>query len=172
MLAVAQNPRDPWRAGGRLDVHGIYLGRLCCAAAASLLERGKNDARRYLLDAMRLALPHGFITPFAESVTALGGLTEQCLGREFPALSEAVMNQWERTFQNWTGFHNQFTKDNLTLVLTRRENHVAQMVARRVPYAKIAKQQCVSQGRLRNIMQDIYQKTLCLRPERAGKVRF
>lgn len=156
MLAVAQTaltlgePEDGWTSTG------IYL-RLCCAAACFALER-ENDARRYLLDAMRLALPHGFVTPFAESVTALGGLMEQCLEREFPASRDAVLNQWERTFQNWTGFHNQFTKDNLTLVLTRREYHVAQMVARRVPYAKIAKQQCVSEGRLRNIMQDIYQK--------------
>ena len=54
--------------------------------------------------------------------------------------------------------HNQFTKDNLTLVLSRREYHIAQMVARRIPYAKIAQQQCISVGRLKNIVLEIYEK--------------
>jgi DNA-binding NarL/FixJ family response regulator len=34
-------------------------------------------------------------------------------------------------------------------------------VARRVPYAEIAKQHCISVGRLKNIMIEIYEK-LCI----------
>lgn len=156
MLALSQTALALGEPEGGLSHTGLYL-RLCCAMACHALERG-DEARRYLLEAMRLALPHGLITPFAESVTALGGLTEECLEREFPALRDIVLRQWERTFQNWTVFHNQFTKDHLTFVLTLREYHIAQMVARHVPYAKIAKQLYISEGRLRNIMQEIYQK--------------
>jgi hypothetical protein len=59
---------------------------------------GKDDeAKRWLLEAMRIALPHGFITPFVETVTTLGGLIEQCLEREFPAYRRAVLEQWEHT---------------------------------------------------------------------------
>ena len=57
-------------------------------------------------------------------------------------------------------FHNQFTKDNITLVLTLREYHIAILVARRVPYAQIAAQHCISVGRLKNIMQGVYGKLL------------
>jgi DNA-binding CsgD family transcriptional regulator len=39
--------------------------------------------------------------------------------------------------------------------------HFAQLVARRVPYVKIAKQFNISVGRLKNIMLEIYEK-LCI----------
>ena len=42
--------------------------------------------------------------------------------------------------------------------LSLREFELATLVARRVPYAKIAKQYCVSVGRLKNIVQEIYGK--------------
>ena len=103
-----------------------------------------------------MALPHGFITPFAEIVTALGGLVEQCLEQEFPDIYDAVISQWRRTWKNWIAFHNQFTKENITLVLTLREYHIALLVARRIPYVKIAEQYGVSVGRLKNIMTSIY----------------
>lgn len=63
-----------------------------------------------------------------------------------------------QTFRNWTAFHNQFTNDNLTFILTLREYHIAQMAARHIPYEKIAKQQCISVGRVKNIMMEIYGK--------------
>jgi len=46
----------------------------------------------------------------------------------------------------------------ITLILSLREAHLAQMVARRVPYAKIARQHNISVGRLKNIMLEIYEK--------------
>lgn len=156
MLAVAQTALtlgEPERGSSQT---GLYL-RLCCAMACHALGQ-EDEARRWLLEAMRIALPHGFITPFAEVVTALGGLVEQCLEREFPAYYHPILEQWKRVFSNWITFHNQFTEDNITQVLSLREYHIAQLVAHRVPYAKVAKQHCVSVGRLRNIMQEIYGK--------------
>lgn len=135
---------------------GLYL-RLCCAMACHALGQ-EEEARRHLLTAMGIALPHGFITPFAEIVAALGGLVEQCLEREYPACTDAVLGQWKRTFANWITFHNQFTKDNITHILTLREYHIAVLISRRVPYAKVAEQHCVSVGRLKNIIQEIYGK--------------
>ncbi|NLA27268.1 MAG: hypothetical protein GX878_07735 [Firmicutes bacterium] len=117
-----------------------------------------DEARRWMLEAMRIALPHGFIAPFAEVVTAFGGLLEQCLEQEFPDCYNAVLEQWKRVFSNWITFHNQFTEDNITHILSLREYHIAVLVAHRVPYAKVAKQHCVSVGRLKNIMQEIYDK--------------
>jgi len=156
MLAVAQTALTLSAQPQGFTTTDIYL-RVTCAVACYCLGRD-DEARRWLLEAMRICLPHGFITPFAEVVAALGGLTEQCLELEFPACRDAVLGQWERTWKNWIAFHNQFTKDNITLMLTLREYHLAQLVAQRVPYAEIARRHCISVGRLKNIMLEIYEK--------------
>jgi DNA-binding CsgD family transcriptional regulator len=155
-LAVAQTALTLSEPEQGIAFPGIYL-RVTCAVACCYLGR-MDEAERWLLEAMRISLPHGFITPFAEAVTALGGLVERCLEQEFPDCHSAVIGQWERTWKNWTTFHNQFTKDNITLMLSLREYHLALLVAQRVPYAKIAKQHCISVGRLKNIMLEIYEK--------------
>lgn len=134
----------------------IYL-RVTCALASHYLGR-ENEARRWLLETMRICLPHGFITPFAELVSEFGGLVEQCLEKAFPDYCDAVIGQWKCTVKNWITFHNHFTKDNITLILSLREYHLAQLVARRIPYTKIAKQFNISVGRLKNIMLEIYEK--------------
>ena len=156
MLAVAQTALAFREPGQGITPHDIYLRVMCSIACHSLGHA--DEAKRWLLEAMRIALPHGFITPFAEIVTSLGGLMEQCLEQAFPDSYDAVIGQWKRTWKNWITFHNQFTKDNITLMLSLREYHIALLVARRVPYAKIAKQYCVSVGRLKNIMLEIYEK--------------
>ncbi len=156
MLAVAETALTLSADPQGFTTTDLYL-KVTCAVACHYLGRD-DEARRWLVEAMRLALPHGFITPFAEVVAALGGLVEQCLEREFPAWREAILGQWRRTWRNWITFHNQFTKDNITLMLTLREYQLASLVAKHVPYAEIARQHSISVGRLKNIMLEIYQK--------------
>lgn len=155
-LAVAQTALAFSSPERGITFPEIYL-RVVCALACHYLGR-ENEARRWLLEAMGIALPHGFITPFAEHFADFGGLVEQCLKEKFPGCFDAVLGQWERTVKNWVTFHNRFTKDNITSVLTLREVYLAQLVARRVPYTKIARQFNISMGRLKNIMLEIYQK--------------
>lgn len=155
-LAVAQTALTLSVPEQGIMMTDIYL-RVTCAVACYYLERGV-EAKRWLLEAMRMGLLHGFITPFAEVVSTLGGLVEQCLKQQFIEYYDAVIGQWESTWRNWVAFHNQFTKDNITLMLSLREYHIAMLVARRVPYAKIAKQYGISVGRLKNIILEIYEK--------------
>jgi DNA-binding CsgD family transcriptional regulator len=133
----------------------IYL-RIANAVACQALER-ENEADRHMLSAMSIALPYGFITPFAENIVH-GGLVDRCLRREFPARHKAVKEQFDHTMPMWIAFHNRFTKRNITLVLSPREYGIAMLAAQRVPYAKIAAQYFVSVGRIKNIMMDIYKK--------------
>lgn len=156
MLAVAQTALALCASAQGITLPDIYL-RVVCAVACYSLEH-VDEAKRWLLEAMAISLPHGFITPFAEAVTALGGLMELCLQQAFPAYYDAVIGQWKRTWKNWITFHNQFTKDNITLMLSLREYHLALLVAQHVPYAKIAEQHCISVGRLKNIMLEVYGK--------------
>lgn len=149
----------------------IYL-LVVCALACHYLQRA-DEAKRRLLEAMRVALPHGFITPFAELVSELGGLMEQCLKQAFPEYYDAVIGQWKHTVKNWITFHNRFTKDHITMILSLREYHLAILVARHVPYAEIARQYGISVGRLKNIMLEIYEKLyISSRDELAEYVLF
>jgi len=170
MLATAQTAQALSAAPGGITTTDIYL-RVSCAVACHYMGN-IAEAKRHLLDAMGFALPHGFITPFAEQVPALCGLVEQCLEQAFPAYLNTVLAQWERSGRNWFAFHNRFTRENLTLVLTLREYQIAQQVAHRVPYAKIARQQGVSEGRLKNIIQDIYEKLFVTGRNELAKLVF
>ncbi|MEL7603777.1 MAG: hypothetical protein AAGU77_11550, partial [Bacillota bacterium] len=70
MLAVAETALSFCVSQEGVLTHDIYL-RLMCAVACRRMER-QDEARRWLLETMRIALPHGFITPFSEFMPALG----------------------------------------------------------------------------------------------------
>lgn len=141
---------------GKRTVRDIYLLLMCAVACAGLGE--KDRARDYLLEALALGMPYGFITPFAENVATLNGLVEECVKQQYPYAYDALIAQWQCTWKNWAMFHNRFARDNVPLILTLREYRIAALAATRVPYAQIAEQACISVGRVRNIMQDIYGK--------------
>lgn len=156
MLAVAQTALTLDASEQGITQTNLYL-RVTCAVASYSLGR-IEEAKRWLLEAMSISLPHNFITPFAELITMLGGLVELCLKQNFPTYYDAVIRQWELTGRNWIIFHNQFTKDNISFILSLRELHIAKLASSRVPYAIIAEQFSISVGRLKNIMQEIYEK--------------
>jgi len=157
MLAIAETALVYSGSGKReITFHDIYF-RVVCAIACCFLER-KDQAKRWLSESLEIALPHGFITPFAESVPNFGGLLQNLLEREYPAYVDAITKQWESTFPNWLDFHNRFTKDNIALILSLRDYQMAQLVARRVPYKEIAEQFNISLGRVKAIIHEIYGK--------------
>jgi len=156
VLAVAQTALALWDLKQGVWGHDIYL-QILCAIACSRLER-EDEAERWLLKAMKIALPHGFITPFVENLTYLEGSLKQIFEREYPEHYTAATVQWKYTFSNWLDFHNRFTKDNITLILSLREYEMASLAVRGVSYAKIAEQFNISEGRARNIIQEICEK--------------
>lgn len=156
MLAVAQTMLAFCVPSQSLSLHAIYF-QVARVIALCGLKRAE-EAERYLLEALRIALPHGFITPFAESATAFGGLLEILLLREYPSYFDAITGQWKRTFDHWMSFHNQFTKDNITSMLSLREHEMASLAAQGVPNAEIAKLFHISVGRVKMIMNGVYGK--------------
>ena len=168
MLAVAETALSVYENSGEITFHGLYF-RVVCAMACCALGR-MDEANRWLRDAIKIALPCGFITPFAESATAFGGLLQPLLEQEFPAHSAAVNAQWQRTFPSWLTFHNRFTKDNITLILPLREYELARLVAGRVPYATIAKQCHISEGRLKSKMNEIFGKLMVSNRKELAKI--
>ena len=80
--------------------------------------------------------------------------------QEFPEYYGIVVKQWKQTNNNWIFFHNQFTEENITNILSMREFHIALQVVNHVPYTAIAEQYNISIGRLKNIMSEIYDKLI------------
>ena len=158
MSATAQTALSIYASRGEISMSEVYL-RVNLAIASAALGR-ISETKAHLLEALHICLPHGFITPFAEAAASFGGILEECLLEEFPEYYERAIDQWNGVFRNWIDFHNRFTKDNLTQILTLREYHIAQQVARHTPYAEIAQRYAISVGRLKNIVQGIYRKLL------------
>jgi len=141
--------------------YDIYLYCYCSIACCALGRMA--EAKRWLLDAMRFTMPHGLITPFAELAAEWNGLLEPLLKQEYPEQYDAVIGQWKRTVPNWLDFHNHFTRDNLTRILTLRELEMVRLAARGSPNAEIARQFHLSEGRVKNILSGIYDRLLIRR---------
>jgi len=154
MLNVAETALAFCDFTGGIYVADIYL-RVMCATACCLLGR-VDEATRWLLGAMRITLPHGFITPFADCASVFGGLLEKLLEREYPAHYGAIINLWKRAGANWVFFHNFVTKNNFVFGLPLRDYEIAIRVAKGVPNKEIAEHFHMSQGRLRNKISEIY----------------
>ena len=156
MLVAAQTALNFCDSPREISFPGSYL-RMMCAIACFELER-HNEAEFWLSDAMKLNLPHGFVTCFAELIPLLGGMTERILEREYPLYYRVVIDHQKRLFANWVIFHNYITNDMITHILSLRDYEIAQLAARGVPYREIAKKFYVSEGRMRNIIKEIQSK--------------
>lgn len=136
-----------------LDVYNLTL---CALACFDLGERER--AQEYLLRAMKLGLPAGFIAPFADYLGSLGGLVEICLDAYYPRYKAPIVALWRRSFKNWMTFHNSFTSENITTILTPQEYQLARIIARGASYVEAARQLNLSVGRVKNILLDVYGK--------------
>jgi DNA-binding CsgD family transcriptional regulator len=132
--------------------------RTRCAIACHYLGR-MDEAKRWLMGAMDIALPHGFTFLFVSIITDLGGLLEQCMKQAYPEYYDKVIAQSRRIVNNWIAFHIRCRKkDNTTPILSIREQKIVNLAARRVPYAEIAKRMGLSPGTIKNAIQVIYSK--------------
>jgi DNA-binding CsgD family transcriptional regulator len=156
MLAVAQTTLALCADEHKFTFEETYLLILCAVACYDLGREG--DAENYLLTAMRMNLPHGFISPFAELAATLGTLPSRCLEREFPEHYEIVTGQWKYRLPNWIKFHNQFKEDLLVNILTLQEAQMARFVAQGWPFKKIAEQFNITVKTFDKRVQVIYEK--------------
>lgn len=141
-----------------ISYSGFYLRTMCAAACCHLGRMA--EAEGYLLEAMAICLPHGFISPFVVTAPLFDGLLERLLKREAPEHYKTVSEQAGRTVSNWLLFHNRFTKDNITTILSLREYEVASLVVQGFSYARVAERHSVSVSRIKSLMETIYAKLL------------
>ena len=128
------------------------------AASACFAMGDMEPARRYLLTAMQLGLPCGFLMPFADNLGDFGGMMEELLAEHYPDCREPILRLWERSFKNWMRFHNEFSRANITTVLTSQEYHAAKLLASGETYAGVSRRMSLSVGRVKSLQTAIYAK--------------
>lgn len=141
---------------GKFTFQEIYFYLFAAHACLELSRR--DEAISYIDKALDIALPNSFITPLAEHLTMLGGVLEKRIARRSLKLCEQVTKLSADVIKNWVSFHNLYTKDNITLMLTLRECHVARLLVRGATYKDAAKEMNMSVGSLNNLVSEIYSK--------------
>ena len=156
MLATAQTAITMLGSGYEPLNADIYL-RLCCSVALVQLGR-MEEAEAWLIKAMRIGIPRGLIAPFAELGSTLEGMLDKCLRREYPEYEEPINRLWDKIWKNWASFHNEYSDDEIALLLSARETQIAYKAIRGLSNAEIAKDFSISIGRVKNILSEIYTK--------------
>ena len=141
---------------GCFTITEIYMKILC--ALACTRQGSLWNGEEWLLSALEPAINYGFIMPFAENLYSLGMFMQHILEQYYPEQVETITKLGEKIWKNWVGFHNYYTEEKVTLLLTRRELEIAILAVEHISYREIAKRRYVSTGRVKNILQNIYNK--------------
>lgn len=126
-------------------------------AIACLALNQKEAAATAINNALRLAAPMELIGPFAEYFVPLSGILEECLS-PYDGYFRRIEKNAEFIWNNWISFHNTFTKENLTTILSVREYQVAIQLARGASYKDITNNMNISLPTTKKIIGDIYDK--------------
>mgnify|MGYP000961835226 FL=1 len=128
----------------------VAVGELAlnnCAKAATLVGQ-----------AAKAALPDGLLFPFASYTWLLGGLTEDLVAREYPALFGRFSDIKKRFWQGWTTLRQFVFLIGLSPVLSPREYEVAKLAAEGLHNDEIAARLTVSENTVRAHLRVIFQK--------------
>lgn len=134
----------------------VYFNLIC--AVEHWILHDTDAMQGYLKTALELCLPNGFLAPIAEYTMTLWGIMDELLERDYPDEHAHVMELAKCSFANWMTFHNQFTKEHVTTILTPQEYHAAQLLAGGATYAEAACSMKLSVGRFKNIISAVYDK--------------
>lgn len=156
LLSVARTAYLLCRKADTFTWLDIYL--LLLSAIALYNMGNEASAEAYLVKALDLGIPNGLIMPFADYLGGFGGLLEKLIARKYPEQLAPITALWNVSFKNWMLFHNRFTKENITTILTAQEYQVARHISHGATYAETARRMSVSIGRINNIVLEIYSK--------------
>ena len=134
----------------------LYITLLSATASFGLGD--EEQTKRRLTDALDLGMPCGFIMPFADTIGTFGGLLEPLIEQRYPDKLAPVTALWSHSFKNWMGFHNEFTKENITTLLTAQEYQVAYSIVHGATCGQTAARMNLSVGRVKNVLSEVYSK--------------
>lgn len=156
LLAACRTGRALWARDDHFTMLDVYLSLLLAGACRS--QGDKTSCRRALNHAAEMAVPYGFVTPFAEYRQLMAEDMDAVLRQWAPDWVERVQALDEQIRTNWNAFHARFIRENLEKLLTPQEHQVAQRVARGEAYREVAREMALTQGELKLLLASIYQK--------------
>ena len=134
----------------------IYLKM---AKATIFRDEGRMDeAERWCRAVVASAKPLGIILPFLGVVMGPKSAMERALAADAPELLAKVKKQTNEYFRNLVRFHNRYTGEKISDVLTPREFYLAQCLRCGLRYKEVAVRLGVSVANVHNLIVAIYEK--------------
>lgn len=168
IMGVCKTARALWARNESFTMLDVYLSLLLAAACCATDDAA--GCRRALDQAAEMALPYGFITPFAEYRQLMPEETDEVLRAWKPALVDPVRKLGEQIWQEWNRFHTRFIRNHMEHLLTPSEHRAARLAAKGIPYREMAQEMGVTVGEVKLILAEVYKKLYV--SDRAELVRF
>ncbi len=135
-----------------------YLHIMC--AIGYFEQHLEQDMLRHIDAVLNLAMKDGLITPICENIASIPGVMQQRIKQNYPDQYQLIMNQSEASLKNWIKVHNQFTRDNVTTMLTIQEMEMATLATRGKTNTEIAKITECSVSVVKRVLESVYAKLL------------
>lgn len=143
-------------AANRHQIIKIYLNLSASMAAMNLSRFEQAD--RFFLSALDLAIPEGYIQPFIGHHGQLQGMVEKHIRDREPVLYKMLAEKVVRFRSGWTEIHNPQSSYKVTNLLTPYEFALAMMAAKGKTNREIANYLHISINTVKSHLSTIYQK--------------
>ena len=115
-----------------------------------------EESARWCRAVVESAKPMGIVLPFLGVMLGPKSVLERALAEDAPELLKKVKKLTNGYFRNLVKYHNRYTGDSVTEELRPREFYIAGLVKNGVRYKEIAERTGMSEGRVRNMISEIY----------------
>jgi LuxR family maltose regulon positive regulatory protein len=142
---------------GLLSPYGSLFA--CFLMAISHMSLGNRaKAAEFVELAARRALPDGLVSPFAAYSRLLGGLVDEVIERDYPALLDKFRTVRKRFSGGWSTLREDLFLGELPPDLTEREYEVAKLAAAGLRNSEIAEKLVITESTVRAHLRAIFQK--------------
>ena len=139
----------------RASAADIYLKM---AKARICRDEGRmNEAERWCRVVVESAKPLGIILPFLGVMLGPKSVMERALSEGAPELLAKIKRLTNGYFRNLAKYHNRYTGDSVTEILSPREFFLAQSLKIGLRYREIAERMGIAQGRVHNMVSMLYE---------------
>ena len=114
------------------------------------------ESARWCRAVVESAKPMGIVLPFLGVMLGPKSVLERALAEDAPELLKKVKKLTNGYFRNLVKYHNRYTGDSVSEELRPREFYVAGLIKRGVRYKEISERTGMSEGRVRNMISEIY----------------
>ena len=127
------------------------------------------ETARWCNAVVESAKPRGIVLPFLGVMLGPKSEMERALSIGAPELLAKVKKLTNAYFRNLVKYHNRYTGDLVSEGLSPREFFLAQSLKKGLRYKEIAEQMGISQGRVHNMVVEIYETLGIRRGEKIDK---